>query len=55
VLVDILPTELSRESSEHFGNALGDVIKNLVEVKQKQDSGVTGFHPELLRPGLVRG
>jgi len=29
--VDILPTELSCESSEHFGNALGDVIKNLVE------------------------
>jgi len=27
-------------------------LKNLVEVKQKQDSGVTGFHPELLQPGL---
>jgi len=52
VLVDILPTELSRESSEHFGNALGDVIKKSrrgeTEARQRCDwipSGIVTTRP----------
>jgi len=51
--VDILPTELPRESSEHFGDAVIGVAQELVAVKQCQDEGVAGVDMRLLSPQLV--
>jgi alpha-aminoadipic semialdehyde synthase len=50
--VDILPTEFPRESSEHFGNAVVGVVKELAGVKQRQDVGA-GIDTKLLAPYLV--
>jgi alpha-aminoadipic semialdehyde synthase len=50
--VDILPTEFPRESSEHFGNAVVGVVKELAGVKQQQDAA-TGIYTKLLAPNLV--
>lgn len=52
--VDILPTEFPRESSEHFGNAVVGVVKELAGVKQRQDAGAgAGIDTKLLAPYLV--
>jgi alpha-aminoadipic semialdehyde synthase len=50
--VDILPTEFPRESSEHFGNAVVGVVKELAQAKQRQDVG-PGIDTALLAPHLV--
>ncbi len=52
--VDILPTEFPRESSEHFGNAVVGVVKDLANVKQRQVVGA-GIDIKLLAPHLVSG
>jgi hypothetical protein len=61
--VDILPSELPRDSSEHFGKAVQGVIKELVEVKLQQQqqqqeeedgSPKLGIDTKLLSPSLVR-
>jgi hypothetical protein len=51
--VDILPTEFPRESSEHFGNAVVGVVKELASVQQRQDAGAAGIDTKLLAPHLV--
>ena len=51
--VDILPSELPRESSEHFGNAVIGVVQELVAVKQRQGEAVAGVDMSLLSTQLV--
>lgn len=51
--VDILPSELSRESSDHFGNAVIRVVQELVAVKHRQGEAVAGVDMSLLSPQLV--
>jgi alpha-aminoadipic semialdehyde synthase len=51
--VDILPSELPRESSEHFGNSAQGVIKEFLSAKEKQDKSVKGIDISLLSTGLV--
>ena len=50
--VDILPTELPRESSAHFGDALIGVVEELLEAKEKQNLDHPGIDTSLLSPGL---
>jgi len=50
--VDILPTEFPRESSEHFGDAVVGVVKELAEAKQQQTPG-PGVDTQFLAPNLV--
>ena len=51
--VDILPAELPRESSAHFGDSLTNVVKELVHAKEQQSVHTTGIDTGLLSPGLV--
>jgi hypothetical protein len=51
--VDTLPTEIPRESSEHFGIAVSNVIKELAAVKERQDASVKGIDISMLPDGLV--
>ena len=51
--VDILPTELPRESSEHFGAAVVGVIQHLIAAKKQQDETTKGLDLKLLPSGLV--
>lgn len=51
--VDILPTELARESSEHFGNVLLPVIRQLVAARHAQDPEMQGIDINKLPSGLV--
>jgi alpha-aminoadipic semialdehyde synthase len=52
--VDILPSEFPRDSSEHFGRALMDVVQEIIDVKAKQDPKVLGLDTSLLSQPLVR-
>lgn len=52
--VDILPAELPRESSAHFGDALSPVVKELLHAREQQSAHTTGIDTGLLSPGLVR-
>jgi hypothetical protein len=51
--VDILPTELPRESSAHFGDALLGIVRELLAAKESQDSNVKGINQNHLTAGLV--
>lgn len=51
--VDILPSELPKESSAHFGTALAGVIKQLLYAKEQQGSFSNGIDPSLLSSGVV--
>ena len=51
--VDILPSEVPRESSEHFGKIIVGVVKRLVEAKQQQDEDTAGIDTSFLKPQLV--
>jgi hypothetical protein len=51
--VDILPSEVPKESSEHFGHAVQIVLDELKRVKSTQQRHITNFDPRLLSPGLV--
>jgi alpha-aminoadipic semialdehyde synthase len=51
--VDILPAELPRESSEHFGNSVTGVVQQLVHAMEQQDASVSGIDTTLLSPGLA--
>lgn len=53
--VDILPTELPRESSQYFGDALVGVVDYLISTKQQQEAGTSGIDTKLLPPYLVCG
>lgn len=48
--VDILPTELPKESSEHFGKAVAEVVQQLAAAHSPE----TGIDVCKLREGLVR-
>jgi len=50
--VDILPTELPKESSAHFGDKLMGVVKELLHAKEKQKVDYVGIDTNLLSPGL---
>jgi alpha-aminoadipic semialdehyde synthase len=52
--VDILPTELPRESSEHFGSAVVNVIKAVAQVREQQPVNEKGVDLKRLSSGLVR-
>jgi hypothetical protein len=52
--VDILPTELPRESSSHFGGALVGVVRELLYAKEHQEAKTNGIDTSLLSNGLVR-
>ena len=52
--VDILPTELPRESSQHFGDALVLVVQKLLHAKLQQDAKTRGIDTSLLPHSLVR-
>lgn len=52
--VDILPAELPRESSAHFGEALLGVVRELLYAKEHQKEGTRGIDVTLLSSGLVR-
>jgi alpha-aminoadipic semialdehyde synthase len=51
---DILPSELPRESSEHFGQAVLGVVRELVQARRCQESSSSqhGVNVRLLSPGL---
>lgn len=51
--VDILPAELPRESSTHFGDALTGVVKELLHAKEQQDPDQSGIDTTFLSNGLV--
>ena len=51
--VDILPSEFPRESSEHFGDAVIGIVKELVNVKAHQAADVSGVMTSGLSPQLV--
>jgi hypothetical protein len=51
--VDILPSELPRESSSHFGEALTGVVKELLYAKVHQGAETHGIDKSLLSNGLV--
>lgn len=52
--VDILPSEVPRESSEHFGYAVTRVIEELVQAKTQQHQHYKGIDPSFVSVGLVR-
>lgn len=52
--VDILPTELARESTEHFGDAVSGVLEETIDsVKEKPFSSKQAIDLSLLPPKLV--
>lgn len=51
--VDILPSELPRESSSHFGDALVGVVKELLHAKEQQGIETRGIDMSFLPNGLV--
>jgi hypothetical protein len=52
--VDILPSELPKDSSAHFGTALSGVIKQLLCAKEQQGTFSNGIKTSFLSDGLVR-
>ena len=50
--VDILPTELPKESSAHFGDKLMGVVEELLDAKEKQNPDYCGIDTALLSSGL---
>lgn len=52
--VDILPAELPRESSHHFGESLVGVVKELLQAREHRVAETHGIDTTLLSPGLVR-
>lgn len=46
--VDILPTELPRESSAYFGDALLPVLEKLIDYKVSEEGSSHGVPPELV-------
>jgi alpha-aminoadipic semialdehyde synthase len=51
--VDILPSELSRESSAHFGEAVSHVLEQILTTKDEEKVSHDGIDTSLLSPGLV--
>lgn len=51
--VDILPAELPRESSVHFGETLIDVVTEMVNIRNEQEWSVRGIDQKLLSGRLV--
>lgn len=51
--VDILPSELPRESSAHFGKAVSHVIEHIFTAKDNTKASHEGVNGSLLPPGLV--
>ena len=51
--VSILPTELPRDSTLHFGQAAMPVIHEIVRARSQQDDSVRGVDVQLLRDGLA--
>jgi alpha-aminoadipic semialdehyde synthase len=52
--IDILPSEVPRESSEHFGQAVQTIIEEFINVRVNQDDHTVGIDPTLLSTRLVR-
>lgn len=51
--VDILPSELPRESSAHFGKAVSHVVQDILAATENAKASDKGVDVGLLPPGLV--
>jgi hypothetical protein len=51
--VDILPTELPRDSSVHFGQAVEGIVQELVAARREHLQQSSGVDPKLLSRRLV--
>jgi hypothetical protein len=51
--VDILPSELPLESSNHFGNAVQDLLQELVQAKTAGGLDISKLSPRLVRSNTI--
>ncbi|GAX10946.1 alpha-aminoadipic semialdehyde synthase [Fistulifera solaris] len=52
--VDILPSELPRDSSAHFGEAVSHVLEQILTTKDEEKASNAGIDTSLLSPGLAQ-